>query len=238
MGFWLFGRRSTALEVGLFRGFTDWHSHILPGVDDGVRTMEDSLAILDMYGKAGAAVVWLTPHVMEDVPNTTESLKERFTELKASYNGPVRLCLAAEYMMDNLFLERLSAGDVMPIGERGDHLLVETSCYNAPYALDDTLGLIRSRGYFPVLAHPERYRYMDIQQYRRLKAAGTRFQLNLTSLAGLYGTDIRKKAEALLRQGFYDYAGCDIHRMYTLGKLFESRFGASDIQQIEKLKIQ
>lgn len=77
-----------------------------------------------------------------------------------------------------------------------------------------------------------------MQQYRRLKAAGTRFQLNLTSLAGLYGTDIRKKAEALLRQGFYDYAGCDIHRMYTLAKLFESRFGASDIQQIEKLKNQ
>ena len=99
----LFGRRRTLAEAGIFAGMTDWHSHILPGVDDGLESIGDSLEALREYEALGIREVWLTPHVMEDVPNTTEGLRERFAELRAAYGGPVELHLAAEYMMDSLF---------------------------------------------------------------------------------------------------------------------------------------
>lgn len=235
MGIWPFCKKKKLSETCFFTGFTDWHSHILPGVDDGVKTMEEAMTILDIYGKAGADTVWCTPHIMEDMPNTTASLKERFGELKAAYKGPVKLHLAAEYMLDNLFLERLSAGDLLPIGEQGDHLLVETSCYNPPLALEDTLAQIRSKGFFPILAHPERYHYMEMDRYRRLKADGTRFQLNLPSLAGYYSQDTRDKAGKLLKQGYYDFIGCDIHRAHTVLKLQNWRLSSKDSDQIRKI---
>ena len=129
---WPFRRHSTLEESGIFRGFTDWHCHILPGVDDGVRTMDESLEALRLYEECGVESVWLTPHVMEDIPNTTARLRERFAELRTAYQGTVKLHLAAENMLDTLFEERLEADDLLPIGEKGDCLLVETSCFNPP----------------------------------------------------------------------------------------------------------
>lgn len=84
------------------QGRTDWHSHILPGVDDGVQTVEEALQILAEYERLGIREVWLTPHIMEDIPNTTALLRERFIELQALYIGPIILHLAAENMLDNL----------------------------------------------------------------------------------------------------------------------------------------
>lgn len=107
---WPFTRKRTLGDIGIFNGLTDCHSHILPGVDDGVRTMEESLAILDRYERLGMKTVWLTPHIMEDVPNKTADLKERFNLLCQNYKGGLRLHLGAENMIDNLFEERLAAG--------------------------------------------------------------------------------------------------------------------------------
>lgn len=191
---------------------TDHHSHVLPGVDDGVRTMEESLAVLDRLAREGVEVLWLTPHIMEDVPNRTEDLRARFAELQAAYSGPVRLHLAAEYMLDSLFVERLEARDLLTFGERGDHLLVETSCFTPPMDLDGLLARIRSAGFFPVLAHPERYFYMDRRDYRRLAQTGLLFQLNLGSIAGAYGREVSRKARWLLRHDYYTIAGSDLHR--------------------------
>ena len=191
---------------------TDHHSHVLPGVDDGVRTLEESLTVLDRLAREGVEVLWLTPHIMEDVPNRTEALKARFAELQAAYSGPIRLHLAAEYMLDSLFAERLDSRDLLPFGERGDHLLVETSCFTPPMDLDGMLGRVRSAGFFPVLAHPERYFYMDRKEYKRLAATGLLFQLNLGSIAGAYGREVQQKARWLLRHGFYSIAGSDLHR--------------------------
>ena len=131
----LFGRRRTLAEAGIFAGMTDWHSHILPGVDDGLGSVADSLEALREYGALGIREVWLTPHVMEDVPNTTEGLRERFGELCGAYGGPVELHLAAEYMMDSLLGERLRSGDLLPLGPEGRHLLVETSYFSPPARL-------------------------------------------------------------------------------------------------------
>ena len=194
-------------------GFTDHHSHILFGVDDGVKTLEKSLAVLQRYEELGIAEVWCTPRIMEDIPNTPAGLRARFAELCAAYQGPVKLHLAAENMMDQLFEERLEANDLLPLGETGNHLLVETSYFTPPMGMKDILRRIKAKGYFPVLAHPERYVYMDKDDYRELKGMEILFQVNLSSLAGGYGPEAEDKSHWLLKKGFYDLAGSDLHSL-------------------------
>ncbi len=213
---WPFTKRTSLADSGIFREFTDWHCHLLPGVDDGVQTMEESLQVLSLYEELGISEVWLTPHIMEDIPNRTADLKERFAELDAAYQGNITLHLAAENMLDNLFEERLAKNDLLPLGKDGRHLLVETSYFNPPMGLNNILLRIKAKGYVPILAHPERYVYMDESDYRQLKDLNVKFQLNLFSLTGAYGTEIRKKAGWLLKEGLYYLLGTDTHncRLY------------------------
>ena len=218
-----FRKKQTWEQSGFFRGFTDWHCHILPGVDDGVQTMDEALEILAEYERLGVREVWLTPHVMEDIPNSTDGLRERFAELQAAYKGKVELNLASENMLDRLFEERLQKDDLLPWGKDGKHLLVETSYFNPPMGLNNILLRIKAKGYYPVLAHPERYLYMDMAAYQRLKSLDVKFQLNLFSLTGLYGKDAQKKANDLLKAGMYDYTGTDLHRREVLQSLLEKR---------------
>lgn len=225
---WPFRKKQTLEESGFFCGFTDWHSHILPGVDDGVQSMEESLQILAEYERLGVKEVWLTPHIMEDIPNTTEKLRERFAELKAAYRGSVMLHLASENMLDNLFEERLEKNDLLPMGKDGRHLLVETSYFNPPMGLNNILLRIKAKGYYPILAHPERYLYMNGDDYQHFSSMGIEFQLNLFSLSGLYGKEVRKRAKTLQKQGMYDYTGTDLHRMVTLLNVIEDKIDGSD----------
>ena len=218
-----FFKNHTIGETGILNGLTDWHSHILPGVDDGFRSMEDSLEALSRYESLGISEVWLTPHVMEDVPNATEVLKNRFSELCDAYKGALRLHLAAEYMMDSLFERRLRDRDLLPLGTGGKHLLVETSYFNPPAGLVEILKSIKAAGYFPVLAHPERYMYMDMEDYSVLMDSGVRLQLNLCSLVGMYGKEVQKKAFRLLRKGYFSIAGTDLHRLSLLDFLTKTR---------------
>ena len=213
---WPFRKKQTLGESGFFRGFTDWHCHILPGVDDGVQTMEEALQILAEYERLGVKEVWLTPHIMEDIPNTTEKLRDCFTELRTAYQGSVMLHLASENMLDNLFEERLNKNDLLPIGKDGRHLLVETSYFNPPMGLQNILLRIKAKGYFPILAHPERYQYMAESDYQKLKSMNILFQLNQFSLFGLYGKEVQKRAKTLQKQGMYNYIGTDLHRISTL----------------------
>lgn len=211
---WPFQSKKFSLkESGIFSGFTDWHSHILPGVDDGIKTMEDAIAVLEEYESLGFKKVWLTPHIMEDCPNETEKLKKRFEELKEAWKGNVEIALAAENMLDNIFEDRLTKKDFLPIGENGDHLLVETSYYTPPYGMDDMLEEARKKGYNLILAHPERYRYMENDDYIKLKEKGILFQMNILSLVGAYGEQARKKAEWLLSKDMIDFLGSDVHNL-------------------------
>lgn len=212
---WPFKSVDTLGKSGMFEGFTDWHSHILPGVDDGIRTMEESLDTLAAFEKAGVSKVWLTPHVMEDCPNTTASLRERFEELKQAYTGNVKLALASENMLDSIFEERLAANDFLPIGDEGNHLLVETSYVNPPYGMESMIEEAFKLGYTVVLAHPERYRYMDEDDYRRWKEKGLLFQCNFVSLTGGYGETARKKLEWMLKNGMVNLTGSDLHRKFV-----------------------
>lgn len=220
---WPFTKHISLADSGLFCGFTDWHSHILPDVDDGVRTMEESLEILRLYERLGISSVWLTPHIMEDIPNTTDGLRRRFAELKEAYNGSISLHLAAENMLDNLFEERLESDDLLPLGETGDKLLVETSYFNPPMDLYGILERIKSKGYYPVLAHPERYVYMDKNDYRHLKEIGVKFQANIPSLVNAYGSESRKKLDWLLSENLIDLWGTDTHRVGAFSGMVERK---------------
>lgn len=215
-----FRKRKTLAESGIFQGFTDWHCHILPGVDDGVQTMEEALRVLAAYEELGIHQVWLTPHIMEDIPNTTIGLKARFNELKAAYQGNIGLHLSAENMLDNLFEERLVQNDLLPLGKDGKHLLVETSYFNPPMNLRDILKRIQEKDYIPVLAHPERYEYMEESDYRALHEAKVKFQLNLPSLVGCYGKRVQAKAEWMLKKNYYDLCGTDIHCLTACSEIF------------------
>ena len=200
----------------LLTHFTDYHSHILPSVDDGVKKMEVSLKVLERYEQLGIAEVWCTPHIMEDIPNTTTALKARFAELCEAYQGPIKLHLAAEYMMDALFEERLHQGDLLPLGDEGNRLLVETSYFTPPMDMDTILNQIKQKGYYPVLAHPERYVYMGKDRYTALKNKGILFQLNLSSLGGAYGSEAKDKAHWILKQNYYDLVGSDLHSLRNI----------------------
>ena len=213
--FSLFNTKQKLINTGILNGATDWHSHILPGVDDGIQTMEESLAVLDSYEKLGFREVWLTPHIMEDMPNTPNELRARFQELQEAYEGSIILHLAAENMLDNLFSERIESGDLLPIGSKGNHLLVETSYYQAPMDLYGTLKRIMEKGYQPILAHPERYIYMEDKDYDYLSGMKVKMQMNLMSLAGGYGKSAQDKAQSLLAKGYYSFFGSDLHRLAT-----------------------
>lgn len=206
----LFNSRRSLQESEILRGTCDRHSHILYGVDDGVRTSEESLSILSYLEKLGVKELWCTPHVMEDAPNTTDKLKSRFSELTLMYEGSIRLHLAAEYMMDNLFVERLKSRDLLTMDD--DIVLVETSTVVPPYDLHGTLSDMMSAGYRPMLAHPERYRFLELADLRQLHSQGVLLQLNIASLTGYYGNTARAKAESLLKDGLYAAYGSDCHR--------------------------
>lgn len=226
----LFDRSIKVSASGLFNGRTDWHCHILPGVDDGFKRMDDSLAALVLYEQAGIKEVWLTPHIMEDIPNRTSALRERFVDLTLAYTGPIRLHLASENMMDALFEQRLLAGDLLPLKDK--RLLVETSYFSPPIGMDDILTDIKSRGYFPVLAHPERYMYMDSRRYAALKTMGIEFQLNITALTGAYGPEVKSKAEHLLSAGMYNYCGTDLHRLSSFEHLLDAELKKKYLKRI------
>ena len=99
----IFSSKRSLEKSGIFQCFTDCHCHILPGVDDGIKTMGDSLAVLSYYEELGIREVWLTPHIMEDVPNSPSVLRSRFEELSSAYSGKIVLHLGAENMLDALF---------------------------------------------------------------------------------------------------------------------------------------
>ena len=219
--FGLFQRHRSILDAGLLNGAVDNHSHILYGLDDGVKTQEGSLSILSYLEGQGVSEVWLTPHVMEDVPNSTEAIRTRFEELRSVYKGGIRLQLAAEYMIDNLFEDRLARRDLLTHGE--DVVLVETSAVAPPINLWEVLDRMLSMGYRPLIAHPERYHYMDMDDYRRLRVMGCRLQMNLPSIVGFYGESARARAISILNQGWYSMVGSDCHRFRAIQVQYKAR---------------
>ncbi|MDR1814781.1 MAG: hypothetical protein LBR18_08060 [Tannerella sp.] len=212
----IFFSKKSYISSGLFNGFTDIHAHILPYVDDGEQSRSDSINSLRWLYNNGVERLFLTPHVMSDFQdNTKQYLCEQFNSLTTALacdnitDIPVlRLC--AEYMLEPDFIKHLESG---LLTYDKVHTLVETSYLTPPVGLYNILEKILEEGYCPVLAHPERYVYMDSNDYASLKNAGIKFQLNILSLTGSYGASAVHKADVLLKNGYYDFAGSDFHNL-------------------------
>ncbi|MFI3297297.1 MAG: CpsB/CapC family capsule biosynthesis tyrosine phosphatase [bacterium] len=223
-----FSRKISAEK--LLNSFTDCHSHILPGVDDGVQTCDEALQILSFYEDQGVKKVIFTPHIMEDIPkNSAEFLRTEFAKFQHLYNGDIELTLAAEYMLDSGFNKHLKSGELLCLFD--NYLLVEMSYAVATVDYTSIIYEIMSRGYFVVLAHPERYLYFRKEEYRELKDMGGMFQLNFPSLFGVYGKSVQARAKWLLETSCYDFVGSDIHNFkhfsntLNRGKLSKSHIG-------------
>ncbi len=219
--------------------FIDIHSHLLPGIDDGAKDIENSIQLIDKMSSYGINNFVTTPHVLGDVyPNSSELILEKAQEvrdelIKRGYTN-IEFRAAAEYMMDEQFVERLANDDILVL--KDNYILVEMSYFNAPFNLFDILFEIQLKGYKPVLAHPERYNFYhkDFQMYYKLKKAGCVFQLNLLSLTEQYGKGVQKITNKLLEEGLYDFVGSDTHHMNHLRLL--SKIGEKKtIKKIEGL---
>ena len=232
---WLFSDKILVKESGLLEGFCDCHCHLVPGVDDGVQELDETMQILEAWESLGVKEVWLTPHIMEDIPNEPAMLRDKFEGVTAFYTGDVKLHLAAEHMMDGLFLKRLEKNNVMPIGKDRSKLLVETSYYTPPMNMTDIIERIKARGYEPILAHPERYQYMDRQDYKRWKDRGVLLQLNVPSLVGAYGPEVQWKAEWLLKENLYDYCGTDTHSTGQMELFLNSMISKKAVKRVKQL---
>ena len=234
----LFSKKQSILRAGLLNNMTDIHSHILYGVDDGMQTQQQSLEALEVLEKQGISSIYLTPHIMEDSSqDRVRLLCSQFEELKAAYKGNIRLQLAAEYMLDNEFETLLadSSNKLLTLGE--NHVLLETSYINPPLGFHTTLKKVIKQGYFVVLAHPERYLYMEQSDYKKLKSTNALcFQLNLLSLVGCYGKSAQKKAFFLLRNDYYDFAGSDIHNLdFHLQGYNRNILSNADVKKLQQL---
>lgn len=218
----LFNTKKSIEASTVLKGSVDAHCHILFGVDDGISTLEESLIALDYEASLGVRKVYCTPHIMEEVENSSEALKSRFSELKAAYSGPVELELAAEYMLDSVFDERLAARDLLTRDD--DMVMVETRAGQGPFNFEGTLSQIRSAGYHVLLAHPERYFYLEKKDYERLFNNGIRFQMNIPSLCKEYGPIPYEKAIWMLEKGMYWCIGSDCHRIKRIQRQYSEKY--------------
>jgi tyrosine-protein phosphatase YwqE len=220
-----FRKRYSIIEAGLLCGMTDIHSHLLHGVDDGVQAEEETFAALDYLEQQGIRGIYLTPHIMENFPeNDSKSLKQRFERLTGKYVGNIDLRLSAEYMLDSRFESHFDNEENKPLSIAGDYLLVETSYVNPPLNFRETIKKIKKKGYSIILAHPERYQYMDTTDYKKLKTDGFLFfQLNLLSPTGYYGKQVQENAEYLLNNDFYTFVGTDIHNLESHRQAFNHK---------------
>ena len=214
--FSIFKKDKTSLTTIFPENFVDIHSHLLPGIDDGAKTMDASVALIQRMRGYGIQNFVTTPHIMEDVWDNTPSiiqgkLKELTAHLKSIGITDVHIRAAAEYMLDGNFNVLLKNKKLLTVKDR--FLLIEISYLNPPLNLYEILFNIQIEGYTPILAHPERYGFYhgNDHEYQKLKDAGCLFQLNLLSLSNYYGKPVNQIALQLLKENRYDFVATDTH---------------------------
>lgn len=212
--FSLFKSKPTLKDL-IPQGYVDIHSHILFGIDDGAKTLQDSNFLMESLKGFGFSKCITTPHTIEHVwDNTKEDILEKEKELKSlspELTSNLKLQAASEYMMNDGFIKLFKTEPLLTLKDK--YVLVEMSYINPPIQLYDILFELQLAGYTPVLAHPERYVYLhhNFSEYEKLKRAGCYFQLNLLSTVGYYGKEVCDIAEKLLKKGMIDFSGSDVH---------------------------
>ncbi len=233
--FGLFKSRAKKPTIDFSSLGTDMHSHIIPGIDDGAPNVEAAVAMAKKYVELGFKKVIATPHVMADFyRNTPDSIRGGLAVLEEAlqqHQIDLKVEAAAEYYFDETFINKLEKKQVLGFGD--NYLLFELSYINQPPNLLDVLFRIQDAGFYPVLAHPERYPYYhgSIENYLQIKEYGCFLQLNTISLTRYYGKGVKSAAESLVDHNCISFLGSDMHHMRHARALTDSLLSA----RIEKL---
>jgi protein-tyrosine phosphatase len=193
----------------------DMHSHFIPGIDDGAKTMDDSITLVKAMKDMGYKTIITTPHVMIDYyPNTKDIIQNGLLTVQNAIrenNIDISIKAAAEYYIDESFTRLLDTEPLLTIYK--NEVLVEFSMLYEPPMLFEVIFKMQTAGYRPIIAHPERYLFFhkNFNKYRDLKDNGCLLQLNMLSIAGYYGRHIKMIADELLAKQLYDYCGSDMH---------------------------
>lgn len=191
----------------------DMHSHVLPGIDDGAQTPEESIVLIKKMMELGIQKIIATPHIMADFyRNTKETIGDSLELLKealARENIDIVIEAAAEHYFDETFEARIDNDQLMIMGDK--FVLFEYSFIMPPPNAISVIQKIKDKGLQPILAHPERYPYLDFEQYKNLHDWGCDFQLNTISLTGYYGKDVKETAEMLIDNQLIDFISSDMH---------------------------
>lgn len=219
-----FFKRNKELKADFSFLKTDIHSHLIPGIDDGSKTIDQSLTMIRQLIDLGFQKIVTTPHIMgEYYPNSPETIKSGLKELKKALvdqNIDIDISAAAEYYIDDFFEELLSSNTEL-LTFSDNYLLIEFSTFASPANVYEIIFQLKTKGYQPILAHPERYLYYEnkYEAFEKLKKMGCFFQVNLLSLAGHYGDKQKKLGIKLLESGWVDFLGTDLHRSAHIEKL-------------------
>ncbi len=204
----------------------------MPGIDDGSKSADESLEMLDMYEALGIKKIFASPHIYKDLyPNTTEEINDSYDSFsKASKNHNVSLLgYLAEYMIDEYFLNEIEKKKKF-LTCFGNHVLVEMPFFGEIKVLNKVLFLLQTEGYFPILAHPERYGFIkNINDLKKMKHNGVKMQLNALSLIGFYSNESENKAKLFLKNGLYDSVCTDAHNISQLKKLQEIKLNKKEL---------
>jgi protein-tyrosine phosphatase len=206
----------------------DMHSHLLPGLDDGVQSFEESEAIIVKFQQLGYKKLITTPHVMSDFyRNSNDDIRNKLNEVNvmlAQKSIDITLEAAAEYYLDEVLMHRLQDDDeLLTFGNR--YLLFETNFMTEPLNLKEFIFLATTKGYKPVLAHPERYLYLQskFEKAEDLIDRGVLFQLNIASLSGYYSKPAQTTAQKLIDKGHVHFLGSDCHTLQHIQLAAETR---------------
>jgi len=199
----------------------DIHSHLLPKLDDGVKTFEESLIILEKLKRAGYQKAVITPHVMQETyPNTARQIQDALQALRTRIRInqlDMEVEAAAEYYIDETFFKKMEAGEEFLTFGPG-YILIETSFYNEPVYLKDVIFRLKANGLKPILAHPERYVYFqnNLRLLKEVADMSILFQVNMNSLIGLYDKAAQKLAEWMIDRNMVNFLGSDCHNVKHL----------------------
>ncbi|MEN3324111.1 CpsB/CapC family capsule biosynthesis tyrosine phosphatase [Mariniflexile soesokkakense] len=224
----------------LMEDFVDIHNHILPGIDDGAKNVKESIDLINKLKDLGVKQFITTPHIMQDFyPNTDETIGNAYEllleNLPKKLQSGITLNPAAEYMLDSNFEKLLNEGDLFTL--KGNYVLVEMSYFQPPINLELLIFKIKTKGFKPVLAHPERYSFyhQNLDYYDKLKQLGCFFQLNLLSLSDHYGKSVEKTANYLIEKELIDFVGTDAHNTTHIEKLSNLVFDKKTSEKISYL---
>ncbi|MFA5781584.1 MAG: CpsB/CapC family capsule biosynthesis tyrosine phosphatase [Bacteroidales bacterium] len=214
---------------------TDMHSHLIPGIDDGAQTIEESIDLIRSLYNLGYKKIVTTPHVMlEYAKNTPAIIHSGLEKLKtavAEAQIPMSIEAAAEYMLDDGFAKKFRSGELLTFGKK--YVLIELSVFIPPDSLFQTIFDLKLDGFNPVLAHPERYFYWhyNFEHYVSLKDREILFQINLPSLSAYYSPEVKKITEKLIDNNMVDFIGTDLHSNASIIQIEKCRY----FKYLEKL---